>query len=79
MQENRDAIGDAMRMAQSPAGQQLLQLLRQSGGAELDQAMEKALSGDYSSAKSLLSTLMSTPQAMELMKQLGGSHGSDGR
>lgn len=79
MQSSQDAMRDAMRMAQSPAGQQLLQLLRQSGGTQLDQAMNQALSGDYTAAKSLLSSLMNDPRAMELMKQLGGSHGSDGR
>lgn len=79
MQPNQDAIREAMRMAQSPAGQQLLQMLRSTGGQELDQAMTKAISGDYQTAKKLLDSLMKDPRAMELMKQMGGSHGSDGR
>ncbi len=79
MQPNQEDIRNALRMAQSPAGQQLLQLLRQSGGQELDQAMNQALSGDYRSAKTILNSLLNNPQAMELMKQMGGNHGSDGR
>ena len=79
MQSNQEAIREAMRMAQSPAGQQLLQILRSTGGPQLEQAMNKALSGDLHSAKNLLNTLMQDPRAMELMKQMGGNHGSDGR
>lgn len=79
MQSNQDAIRDAMRLAQSPAGQQLLQLLRTAGGQELDQAMNKALSGDYQDAKKLLANLMTDPRTAELMNQIGGNHGSNGR
>lgn len=79
MQPNQDFIREAKRMAQSPAGQQLLQILRSTGGQELDQAMEKAISGDYLAAKNLLNGLMKDPRTMELMKQMGGSNGSDGR
>ena len=79
MQNNRKAMEDALRMAQSPAGQQLLKLLQQSNGPQLNQAMEKAAAGDYAAAKMLLSNLMQDPQARQLLDRMGGNHGSDGR
>lgn len=79
MPNNSDAIQEAMRMARSPAGQQLLRLLQQSNSAQLHQAMNSAASGDYESAKKALSAVLSDPQAQKLLQQMGGSHGSDGR
>lgn len=79
MQTNSDAMREALRMAQSPEAQQLLTILRRSGGRELEQAMEQAAAGDYRAAKALLGSLIQDPQAQKLMKQMGGSHGSDGR
>lgn len=79
MQNNPDAVREAMRIAQSDAGQQLLQMLQQNSGPQLDQAMNQAISGDLRGAKALLSSLMKDPRAMELLKQMGGSYGSAGR
>jgi len=79
MQNNPQAIQDAMRIANSPLGQQLFQLLQQSSGKELNQAMEKAASGDYAAVKMLLENLMHDPKAQQLFNKMGGSHGSDGR
>lgn len=79
MQNNRKAMEDALRMAQSEAGQQLLNMLKQSGGPDLDRAMNQAAAGDYAAAKALLANLMQNPQAQELMKRMGGNHGPDGR
>lgn len=79
MQNNQQAMQEAMRMANSPAGQQLLKMLQQSSGQQLNQAMNKAATGDYEGAKSLLSALLRDPQARELLDRMGGSHGTDGR
>lgn len=79
MPNNSDAIQEAMRMAQSPAGQQLLRLLQQGNSQALQQAMNSAASGDYESAKKALSTVLNDPQAQKLLRQMGGNHGSDGR
>lgn len=64
---------DLLRLAQSPAGQQLLALLQRDGGAELRSAMTKAASGDYEQAKQALSPLLASPEAQALLKQLGGT------
>lgn len=79
MQNNPEAIQAAMRMAQSEAGQQLMRMLQQNAGQELNQAMNRAVSGDYESARAILVKLMQDPQARELMNRIGGSHGPDGR
>ena len=46
-------MGTLLRLAQKPAGQQLLALLQRSGGEELSQAIFKAASGDYQQAKQI--------------------------
>lgn len=66
-------IQEAMKLAQSPAGQQLIQLLQQTGGNDLQAAMEKAAAGDYSQAKQAITSLMNNPEAQKLLKQMGGN------
>lgn len=65
------SMQEALRLAQSPAGQQLLAILRQSGGEELRQAMASAATGDYQQAKQTLGTLLNTPEVKALLEQLG--------
>ena len=65
------SLSDAIRMANSPAGQRLLQLLRESGGDELQQAAAKASEGDYSQAKKALASLLENPEAKKLLEQMG--------
>lgn len=66
------SMEDVMRIAKSPAGQQLLALLRQKDSAALAQATAQAKSGNYSQAGQTLSALLSSPEAQKLMKELGG-------
>ena len=63
---------DAKRLAQSPAGQQLIALLKQRDNGQIDTAMQKAADGDYAQASQILSRLLSDPQAMQLLSLLGG-------
>lgn len=65
-------IQEAMKLAQSPAGQQLIKLLQETGGKDLNTAMEKAAAGDYTQAKQAISALMNNPEAQKLLKQMGG-------
>ena len=46
---------ELLRLAQSPAGQQLIALLRQRGGDRLSAALAQASAGDYRQAQALLS------------------------
>lgn len=74
MQQNdrNFSMQDAMRLAATPAGQQLIALLQQSDKATLNQAMEQAKKGDYSQIKETLSPLLASEEAQKLLKQLGG-------
>lgn len=73
MQENSNhfSISDALRLAGTPAGQQLLAFLQQSSGDGLKNAMDQASSGNYEDVKKLLATLMENPEAKALLEQLG--------
>lgn len=74
MQEkNQNFSMDAlMRMAKSPAGQQLIAMLKNQDNSKLEQAAAQAKSGDYAQASQTLSAMLSTPEAKKLMKELGG-------
>lgn len=74
MQQNdrNFSMQDAMRMAATPAGQQLIALLKQSDQTALNQAMEQAKKGDYSQIKETLSPLLASEEVRKLLQQLGG-------
>lgn len=63
-------ISELIRMAQTPAGQQLIALLQKQDSAQLQQAITYAVSGDYNRAKDILSKLLSSPEAQALLKKL---------
>lgn len=73
MQENSNQflIQEALRLAKTPTGQQLLALLQKNGGSDLNAAMNRAAAGDYDQAKQALSALLSDPEAKKLLEQLG--------
>lgn len=66
------SMDEVMRLAKSPAGQQLLAMLKQGDSAKLEQALQQAKTGDYSQAGQTLNTMLSSPEAQKLIKELGG-------
>lgn len=66
------SMQDAMRLANTPAGQQLLALLQKSDTTEMRNAMEQASSGNYEQAKQILGPLLNSPEVQKLLQQLGG-------
>ena len=69
------SIEEAMRLANSPAGKQLMALLQQQPKETLNTAADKAAAGDLNAAKATLSALLSSKEAQALMNQLrGDSH-----
>ena len=48
---------DAMRIAQSDAGQKLMTILQQSDGTQLQNAIQQASAGNFEQAKNTLSAL----------------------
>lgn len=73
MKKNSDnfSMQEALRLAQSDTGQQLLALLRSQDSGVLHQAMDQAASGDYNNAMSTMSALLANPEVKALLNQLG--------
>lgn len=72
MEQNSEfSMQEAMRLARSPSGQQLLALLQKNGGTDLNTAMEQAAAGNYEQAKKALSSLLADPEVKKLLEQLG--------
>lgn len=66
------SMSDAMRLAKSPAGQQLFAALQAQNGDALQQAMDQAAAGDYEQVKKTMSALLQDPKMQALLRQLGG-------
>lgn len=65
-------LEQAKALAGNPAARELAALLQKQGGTELQQALDQAANGDLNSARQTISTLLSSPEAQKLLKQLGG-------
>ena len=61
---------EAMRLAQTPAMQQLLAMLQQQNSGQLDKIMTMAKSGDMAGAGNALQGMLSSPDAKKLIRQL---------
>lgn len=71
---NNFPMEDGLRLANSDAGQQLLELLKQKHGTTLQQAMDQVNAGDYDQVQKTLGSVLSSPEAQALLRQLGGSN-----
>ncbi|MBQ2854610.1 MAG: hypothetical protein IJE81_03955 [Oscillospiraceae bacterium] len=69
------ALQEALRLSGTPEGKQLVSMLQQLGGGDLQQTLDRASAGDLHQAQQLISSLMRNPQARQLLQQLGGSYG----
>ena len=63
-------IAALMKLAQSPAGQQLLAMLKSNPNTNLSNIAATAAAGNLEEAKQLLSSALSSREAQELLKQL---------
>ena len=62
---------ELLKLAQSPAGQQLIVALKQQQGQNLSIAMARAAMGDYEMARQTITDFLSTPEAKALLEKLG--------
>ena len=69
------SIREAKQLAGTPEGQRLMQLLQQQDTGQLQKAMDAAGSGQDQEAGKILNSLLSSPEARELIRQLGGKNG----
>lgn len=67
------SMQDAMRLAATPAGQKLLEILKASGNIE--KTRQYAASGDMEQAKASLSDILKSPQVQQLLREMEKSHG----
>lgn len=63
-------IAALLKIAQSPTGQKLLTMLKANNPNELDSIASAAASGNLEEAKRKISTMLSSKEAQELLKQL---------
>lgn len=73
MKSESFSLEDAKRMAASPAGKELLSLLKSTDSSQLQAAAQHFASGNMEDAKKSLAPLLNSPQIQALLKQLGGS------
>ena len=69
------AISQARKLAETPEGRQLVQMLQQLGGTDLQTAIDSAAAGDFQQAQQVISALMQNPDAKQLLGKLGGGNG----
>ncbi len=73
MQKNSQdfSMEEAARLAQTPAAQQLLAMLRSADQAQLQKAADMASAGDYKAARQIVEQILSTPEIQTLLKKEG--------
>ena len=59
-----------LKIAQSPAGQKLLAMLKSDPAADLDSIAAAAASGNLETAKQKINGMLSSKEAQELLQQL---------
>lgn len=69
------SIQDAMRLAETPAGKELISILQSSGGDSMDKAKKAAAQGDYNLVKENLADLMKSPKIQSLLREMGQQNG----
>lgn len=73
MQKNSPdfSLEEVLRLAKSPAGQQLIAMLREADPDQISQVMAQANSGAYTEAGKTLEQMLSSPEAKALLNDLG--------
>lgn len=59
-----------MKLARSPAGQQLMEALKRSGGSNVEKVAAAASSGNLDQAKNVLAGLLESPDIQKLVRTL---------
>ncbi len=72
MQNKNDSFSmqEALRLASTPAGKQLIALLQSSGSNRIEEARKHAASGNMEQAKASLSDILSSPTVQQLLREM---------
>ena len=63
---------EAMRLANAPAGQQLIAILKEAVGPEVQDIAKQAAAGNMDRVKQALEPLLNSSEIQKLIQQLGG-------
>ena len=72
MEFDPQTVKQLYEIMKSPAGQQLLLMLQQKGGKNLETAISSAKMGDYQDAQRIITALLKDTDTQALLMQLGG-------
>ena len=77
MQHNKNpfSMDDALHLASTPAGKELIALLQAAGGQDMEKAKQAAQRGDYTEVKNNLSELLKSPKVQQLLRELEKNNG----
>ena len=69
------SMQDALRLANSPAGKELLSILQSQNSENLQKAKSQAEKGEYDAVQKTLSGLLQDPKVRKLLEEMNGKHG----
>lgn len=72
---NKFSMEDALQLASTPAGQELIALLKATGGQDMEKAKQAAQRGDYTEVKNNLSELLKSPKVQQLLREMEKNNG----
>lgn len=71
---DKKAMQEALRLAGSPAGQKLLELIKSTGGSTVQTAKEQVASGNFEQAKQTLSQVLQSEEVKRILQEMGQNH-----
>ena len=71
-QQKGISIDEIMRLAKSPAGQQLIKTLQTQDPESLKKVVASAKSGNFQQAKTDLASLIASEDMQKILKDIGG-------
>lgn len=72
---DKSTMQEALRLANSPAGQKLFALLKQNSSDAVNKAGQQAAKGDFDQAKNTLSQILQSEEIQKLLKEMGQGNG----
>ena len=70
--EHNPGLEDVRSIADSPAGKQLVELMRNDQDPAVQAAIRQAKNGDFSQAGTIIGKLLSSPEAAALIREIRG-------
>ena len=70
--EHSPGVEDMRSIAESAAGKQLLELMRNDQDPAIQAAIRQAKNGDFSQAGTIIDKLLSSPEAAALLREIRG-------